>query len=214
MIQNGGFILRILICLAFLINSISTIAHTVVLAQYSMRLDNGLWVLNFEQKTGHLRDEIYARNPALKGINLNSEAFLSATAAYIKETLNLKTESKDFELDPIYMRYGGLRFESQFIIPDLPKSPDRISIRAEGFDTHEHSIVVFRIEIDNGGYLHQFSQDQRFASFDFISRSYNMSEANTQNWTLNRLWALIPFLILLGLGIKRYRRRFTEGKTG
>lgn len=151
-------------------------AHNVVLSEYSLQYQNEQWVLKFDQKTSYLRDAIYATRPDLKGINLNSQPYLQATADHIATNLTLKYEGDKLRITPQHMKYGGLKFESTFIVEGLSPTPDYLVIKTEGFDTHEHSVMLFRMTIGKDGYLNYFAQDRRLATFDFTKRSYVFEE--------------------------------------
>lgn len=155
-------------------------AHTVVLSEYTLSYEEDRWILRFVQRTRHLRDAIYDYRPDLKGINLNGESFLLATARHIQSNLQINSQGNFVEISPIQMQYGGLRFESSFELPDLPRNPKLITIQADGFDSHEHSIVLFRIQMGREAYLHHFNQVERTTSFDFEQKQYFLEDKKSE----------------------------------
>ena len=152
------------------------LAHPVVSSEYSLHYKNEQWVLTFEQKTSYLRDAVYASKPDLKGINLNSNVFLEATEAYITANINLTYKGKPIRIVPRHMQYGGLRFKSAFFVEGLPEKPGYLTIKSDGFDVHEHAIVLFRVITETEGYLNYFNKDQRLATFDFDAHQYVFEE--------------------------------------
>lgn len=154
-------------------------AHSVVLSEYRLEYKEDGWMLSFQQKTGQLRDAIYSIRPDLKGTNLNSEIFLEETTRYITNTFTLKYDGKFLKIVPTYMRYGGLKFEAQFLLKGLPKHPEYLAIKSSGFDRHEHSINLLSITIGEHGYVNYFNRNRDFAVFSFDSKQYTFSEVKT-----------------------------------
>ncbi|MDN5215145.1 hypothetical protein QQ020_23900 [Fulvivirgaceae bacterium BMA12] len=144
-----------------------------------MKYKKDKWILSFQQKTGHLRDAIYAIRPDLKGTDLNSEIFLDETTRHITNSFILKYDGKLLKIVPKYMRYGGLKFEAQFFLEGLPKHPEYLAIQSTGFDRHEHSINLLSITIGEQGYVNYFNRSRDFAVFSFDSKQYTFSEIKT-----------------------------------
>lgn len=190
--------------------SFNSLGHRVVLSEYTLQYENGYWILSFDQKTSQLRDAIYASNPDLKGINLNSDVFLEATENYIMRSLILIYDGETLRFEPQKMRYGGLRFESRFIVEGLDTNPDYLVIKVDGFDAHEHSVVLFRFSEEDEAYLNYFNQDQRLATLDFATHRYVFEEIVSSG--ADRFWLYaISALVLLVLVIKLVRMRAVGG---
>lgn len=207
-VPSGTHFLFLLTSFFLFINSHNVSAHTVVFSEYSLQYANGQWHLLFIQKTSYLRDAIYAVEPGLKGQNLNCDDFLEATSNYLTSTLKLKYRGNPLRIEPQYMRYGGLRFESGFLVEGLPEDPDYLTIRSDGFDTHEHSIVLFRVAIEDDAYVNYFNQDQRLATFDFASHSYVFEEVKSDNRYKIILLTIFGLLLVAGVG------KFIRSKKG
>ncbi len=167
-----------------------------MLSEYSLSYKDDVWILNFKQKTSYLRDAIYANRPDLKGTNLNSDDFLEQTSKHIIENLSLKFEGNQLSISPVEMKYGGLSFESTFIVNGLPSNPDFLTIKVDAFDEHEHSIVLFRVANGSDAYLNYFNQEQRLATFDFESHSYVFEEIRSGESSNLIIYALIAVLVL------------------
>lgn len=186
-------------------------AHTVVLSEFSLARESEQWVLSFDQKTSQLRDAIYAFRPDLKGTNLNSEEFKEATRKYVVSNLFLKYQGELLQIVPRSMHYGGLRFESTFLVEGLARKPDLLTIQVESFDAHEHSIVLFRIAEEQDGSLNYFNQNQRLATFDFNTKRYVFGDIqpNGKNKLQFILYGVL-FLILLGGAARLFQARTTQ----
>ncbi len=180
--------------------SLSGSGHAIVFSEYSLRYDNEQWILSFDQKTRYLRDAIYATRPDLKGTNLNSSDFLDATANHITANLVLKYKGRLLRIVPQQMRYGGLKFESTFVVEGLPEQPGFLTIKTDGFDVHDHSIILFRVAIENEGYLNYFNQDQRLATFDFVLHRYVFEEISPIG-RHNLIFYVILLLVLAGASV-------------
>ena len=190
----------------FSLRSFSVHAHTVVLSEYTLQYEDNNWTLYFKQKTSHLRDAIYFSNPGLKGINLNGEVFLAATAKHIVSNIALTHQGKQLRISPKQMHYGGLRFESVFQVEGLSGDPDYLSIKTDGFDSHEHSVKLFRTTIEEEGYLHYFNQEQRLATFDFETHNYSIGEITSDkgnNIVFYALLLLVAGGVAIGLFYKK-----------
>lgn len=202
----GALFFPLFLYIASSLLSLQSRAHTVVLSEYSLEYKNEQWVLTFEQKTSQLRDAIYALRPDLQGINLNSEAFLDATEDYIISNMSLKYHGEELRIVRQHMHYSGLRFESRFIAEGLPDAPEYLNIQVNGFDAHEHSIVLFRVIEETEGYLNYFNQEQRLGSFDFKTKSFAFEEVKTNGRHISILYALIS-LIIIGFVVKLIRAK-------
>lgn len=203
---HGALFLPLFICIALCLLSLQSKAHTIVLSEYSFEFKNEQWVLTFDQKTSQLRDAIYAKRPDLKGINLNSEVFLNATEDYIISNLSLKYNGERLRIVRQHMRFGGLKFESRFVVEGLPEAPAYLNIRVDGFDEHEHSIVLFRVIEETEGYLNYFNQEQRLASFNFATKSFAFEEVKANTRYTFILYAL-AFLIVVAFAVKLARSK-------
>lgn len=157
-------------------DAIETSAHTIVLSMCKLKYEDHGWCLYFQQKTRPLRDAIYHNRADLKGINLNSEAFLNETSKYIRDNFTLKNNDKLLKFTPKYLKYNGLNFEGQFLVEGLLKQPDELSIFASGFDVHEHAMKILSIQVEEQEYLYNFNKEQKQITFSFDSKKYISSE--------------------------------------
>ncbi|MEP5613519.1 MAG: hypothetical protein ABJP45_14805 [Cyclobacteriaceae bacterium] len=203
--QGAHFFVLLSSCIALLL-SLTSSAHAVVLSEYSLQYENKQWVLSFDQKTSQLRDAIYASRPDLKGMNLNSEVFMDATANHIISNLSITYGREQLDIVPQHMHYGGLRFESRFIVEGLSENPDNLNLSVDGFDAHEHSVVLFRVSIGKEGYLNYFNQNQHVATFDFATKSYTMEEVSSGGGGKRILYALL-LLVLVGVAFRLFNTR-------
>lgn len=205
-VPSGTHFFLLLISFFLITSSFNSLAHPVILSEYSLQYENGQWILLFKQKTSYLRDAIYAIEPELKGQNLNGEDFLEATSDYLISTLTLKYNGDALQVKPQHMRYGGLRFESRLLVEGLPENPDYLTIQSDGFDTHEHSIVLFRVAIGDDAFLNYFNQEQRLATFSFSDHSYFFEEVESDN-TSKLIFYMILVLTIVGIGVKVARKK-------
>lgn len=205
-VPSGTHFLVLLTSVIALSFSFSSSAHTVVLSEYSLEYREDHWVLLFDQKTSQLVDAIRNTKPELKGINLNSEVFLDATASHITSNLLLTFEGKPLRLTPQHMHYGGLKFESRFLVEGLGENPDFLTMEVDSFDAHEHSIVIFRVTEGKDGYLNYFDQTNRLATFDFSAKSYVFNEVKSSG-RYEFILQTILMLVLLGIVVKLFTRK-------
>ncbi len=197
----------LLACFIVLWANLASLAHPIVFSEYSLKYENEQWVLSFDQKTSYLRDAIYAVKPDLKGMNLNSSLFLEATADHITSNLTLKYRGKLLRIIPQQMKYGGLKFQSTFLVEGLTVEPDYLTIKTDGFDVHEHSVVLFRIGVENEGYLNYFNKDQKLATFDFTAHRYVFEEITPSGHYEFVFYAILIAVLIIGLAIRRFRAK-------
>ena len=189
--------------------------HPVIFAEYSLEYQENQWVLSFTQKTSYLRDAIYAKRPDLKGTNMNSSEFLEATVDHIRSSLSLKSRGAALTISPQYLKYGGLRFESRFILNDLPEGSEYLSIKTGGYDVHEHSIIVFQVAEGNLGHMKYFNRNESEATFDFETKQFMTGDftpaggSKISYYFLILLALIVVFAMLIG--VKRQRGTLFRG---
>lgn len=198
--------------LAVFLLSLQSSAHTIVLSEYTLQYQNEGWTLSFHKKTNQLRDAIYSSRPDLKGINLNSKDFKAATFDYITSNLSLAYQGDQLRIIPQNMHYGGLRFESTFLVEGLAEEPDFLGIKVNGFDGHEHSIVLFRIAIEKEGYLNYFNEHQRVATFDFTSHHYAFEEMKSDQSPKSAFYTML-FVVFTGVVVWLFPGKRLIGKS-
>lgn len=196
-VRNEGFLPSIWVLGLFLcLNTTYSIAHTTEISEYSINKKGDRWVLSFYQKTSQLRDAIYAGRPELKGMNLNSETFLQATSDHIENSVLLMQEGVQLNLIPEEMNYGGLRFSGEFELSGIESNPEKLVIKANAFEEHEHAILVFKVMDGAEGYLYYFNKDRREAIFDFKTKHYSFQEEAERQFGSSN-WVVISLLFSL-----------------
>ena len=190
----------------FLTMSLSAKKHPVVFAEYALEYQGGEWILSFTQKTSYLRDAIYATRPELKGINLNSDQFLQATSNHVKSNIGLRYRNDALILYPRYMKYGGLKFESSFVVEGLTKKPEHLGIVTGGYDVHEHSIIIFQITEGSGGFMNYFNRNDKAATFDFEKSQFVMGEFDYKSYhQLTNYFLLFTGLLVVLVFIIKFK---------
>ncbi|PWJ44030.1 hypothetical protein BC781_101380 [Sediminitomix flava] len=199
----------LIISLFSLFVSTESKAHTVVLSTYKLKYEDHAWKLFFSQKTRPLRDAIYASNPELKGINLNSLKFLEETSRHIKGNFVLENEGTLLNLKAERLQFDGLQFEGKFTIENLDELPEFLSIRNTGFDTHKHSVKVVSIASQGQEYIHNFNLTQKEAVFSFETNEFISPEGKplkSFKWYFIVVGSFL-ILIILRLMLSRINKR-------
>ncbi|MEM6644388.1 MAG: hypothetical protein AAF616_15520 [Bacteroidota bacterium] len=198
-----------------LINILPLKAHTIVMVQYELIEVDGNWTFYFRQKTNQLRNTIYDKRPELKGLNLNSEDFLNATAETIISSLQLFSDGNPIDLVPKTMEYGGLEFEAFFNVCGLPSKPQSLRIETSSFDEHEHSIAVMKVTQNNDSFLHFFNSKETAAIYDFSTRRYEIVQpeyaaiqTEVKSKSDNFIYYLLPLSLILIAGSWQLKKRF------
>ncbi|MEM9340771.1 MAG: hypothetical protein AAGA66_18705 [Bacteroidota bacterium] len=181
--------------------SLSSTAHTIVLSGYMLEYKNGQWELASLQRTRVLENAIYRLSPDLKGVDLNSEAFHEATAAYLKTSLSLKHEGKTLPMVPLNMNYNGLSFESTFVVEGLPQAPSFLTIKAKGYEGHKGFTTLFRVILEKEGHQVYLNSEQNLATFDFKTQEYSFTEKEkVKHYSF--VMYVIALTVLIGIVLK------------